>query len=122
MAESDFEEEAALSSTQLSTSAPSSVPPLAGIAADMASMAERLDKLERECQRQNLMWQAKGFERSSPYKAPHGEEKLYDFCTLQAVGFPWSECAPNTSFVDWANMFFPTGDKKGDVIQCIPCI
>ena len=51
MAESDFEEEAALSSTQLSTSAPSSVPPLAGIAADMASMAERLDKLERERER-----------------------------------------------------------------------
>ena len=59
MAESDFEEEAALSSTQLSTSAPSSVPPLAGIAADMASMAERFDRFQRECQRQNLMRQAK---------------------------------------------------------------
>ena len=59
MAENDFEEEAALSSTQLSTSAPSSVPPLAGIAADMASMAERFDRFQRECQRQNLMRQAK---------------------------------------------------------------
>ena len=51
-------------------------------------------------------WQAKGFERSSPYKAPHGEDQLCAFCTLQAVGFPWSESTPGISFGDWSDKIY----------------
>ena len=58
MAEFDAEEESALSSTRDSTWAASSVPPLAGIAADLASLEERLGRVERECERQNQMWLA----------------------------------------------------------------
>ena len=58
MAEFDAEEESALSSTRDSTWAASSVPPLAGIAADVASLEERLGRVELECERQNRMWLA----------------------------------------------------------------
>ena len=39
-------------------------------------------------------------------KAPHGEDQLCAFCTLQAVGFPWSESTPGISFVDWSDKIY----------------
>ena len=39
-------------------------------------------------------------------KAPHGEDQLCAFCTLQAVGFPWRESTPGISFVDWCDKIY----------------